>query len=70
MNRKSRKYFFTSMIICSLFLTLIMGFTIVEKNGQSIISGENISLISYTDNNQENKIVKIHFLGKDFVFHI
>ena len=68
MNRKSRKYFFTSMIVSSLFLILIMGFTIVEKNGQSIISGENISLISYTDNNQENRILKIHLLGKDIAF--
>lgn len=68
MNRKSRKYFFNSMIISSLFLILIMGFTIVEKNGQSIISGENISLISYTNDNQENRILKIHLLGKDFSF--
>lgn len=70
MNNKSKKYFFTSMIMSSLLLILIMGFTIVEKNGQSIISGENISLISYSDNNQENKILKIHFLGKDFAFNI
>ena len=69
MNKKSRKYFFNSMIICSFFIILIMGFTIVEKNAQSVISENNMSLVSYMDKDSENKIFKIHILGKDLIFY-
>ena len=69
MDRKSKKCFIVSMTTCLFFLVLIMGFTIVEKNTYSIISGENLSLISYNYNDYGNKHIKIHFLGKDFVFY-
>lgn len=66
MDKKSKKYFFVSMTTCLFFLTLIMGFTIVEKNAHIVISGENLSLISYDYGDYGINNIKIHFLGKDF----
>ncbi len=70
MDKNSKKYFFTSMILCFFIIFLFTGFVIVEKNVQSIISSESISFLSYNfnDNNKE-KFLKLHFMGQDFVFN-
>lgn len=46
-----------------------MGFSIVEKNGQSMISGEDFSFISYNIQKDKPKFLKIHFMGQDFIFN-
>ena len=46
-----------------------MGLSIVEKNGQSMISGEDFSFISYNIQKDKPKFLKIHFMGQDFIFN-
>ena len=69
MDKDLRKYFFVSMMFCFLLLTMIMGFTIVEKNAEAIISGESPSLISYRIRGSSPKFFKIHFMGQDFTLN-
>ena len=65
----SKKYFLMSMAICFFFLLLIMGITVVEKNGKSLISGENLSLVSFKRSGWKLKFFKIHFMGQDFTLN-
>ncbi len=65
----NKKYFFISMT-CSLFvLTLIVGFSIVEKNAATIISDQPPVFFSYSNSDNEYKQLKFHFMGKDFMFN-
>ena len=64
-----KRYFFMSMTFCFFILVLIMGLSFVEKNGQSMISGEDFSFISYNIQKDKPKFLKIHFMGQDFIFN-
>lgn len=69
MDKNLKKYFFMSAMFCFFLLTLIVGFTVVEKNTHCILSGENLSLMSYKIDNYKIEYFKIHFMGKDFTFN-
>ena len=69
MDKNLKKYFLMSVMFCFFLLTLIVGFTVVEKNTHFIISGENLSLMSYKISNHKIEYFKIHFMGKDFAFN-
>lgn len=63
------KYFFVSMICSLLVLILIVGFSIVERNAGAIILGQAPVFLSYNQPNSQTKQLKLHFMGKDFVFN-
>ena len=69
MDKNLKKYFFTPMILCFFVIFLFVGFVIVEKNVQSIISSEDISFLSYNFKDGKEKFLKLHFMGQDFVFN-
>ncbi len=56
-------------IFCFLILALIMGITIVEKNGQNMVCRENVSFLSYEFEKYKPKFIKFHFMGNDFTFN-
>ena len=56
---KELKYFFTSMIISSIFLLSIICFIIAERNISCIILGSENKFIEINDN-----IIQISFLNK------
>ncbi len=70
MKNKNSKYLWISMISTMYILTLLTGFTIVEKNAQNTISSDSQQFLSYTlKNNFFLKYLKIHFMGKNIVFN-
>lgn len=69
MNKKSKKYFFISMISTLFVLALITGFIVVEKNARAIMLEDSSPFLVYKQKNFLPELVKIHFMGKDFVFN-
>jgi len=65
----NKKYFFVSMMCSLLIIALIMGLSIVEKNTQTIISGETSSFVSYSSVNDEIKYFRFRFMGQEIIFN-
>lgn len=68
MDKKSKKYFIVSMFSTLCALSLMSGLIIVEKNTRNTILKENPPFLSYKINNYNFEFIKIHFMGKDYVF--
>ena len=64
-----RKYFLLSMIYTVMILFLIIGFVIVEKSAHNVIYSEKTPFLSYSFSGTMPKIIKLHFMGKDFILH-
>lgn len=69
MDKNSRKYFMVSMISTLFALFLMSGLIIVEKNTRNVIFKENPPFLSYKKGNWHLEFVKIHFMGKDYIFN-
>ncbi len=69
MNKKSKRCFIVSMFSTLCILFLMSGFIIVEKNTRNTILKENPPFLSYKINNHNFEFIKIHFMGKDYVFN-
>ena len=69
MDKNSRKYFLVSMASTLFVLALITGFIIVEKNARAVMLEDNSPFLVYKQKNFLPELVKIHFMGKDFIFN-
>lgn len=69
-NKNNLKLFFTSMFLTIHILTLFAGLIIVEKSGEEIIKEKNFNFLSYNKNDKNRYEIKLHFMGKNFVFNI
>lgn len=69
MDKKSKKYFIVSMLSTLYALFLMSGLVIVEKNARNTILKENPPFLSYKTNDYRLEFIKIHFMGKDYVFN-
>ena len=69
MDKNSKKHFFISMISTLFVLALITGFIIVEKNARSVMLEDSSPFFVYKQKNFLPELVKIHFMGKDFIFN-
>ena len=58
------------MISTLMIISLVMGMVIVEKNVQDVISADKSSFLTYSFSNMVSGQIKIHFIGKDFIFYI
>ncbi len=63
------KTFFCALIGTSLFIVLLTGFVIAEKNTRYIAFGDNSPLITYEYKNFKLYFLKIHFMGKDYIIY-
>lgn len=64
-----RKYFLLSMIYSIMILCLIVGFATVEKAAYNVIYSEKTPFLSYNFSGNAPKMIKFHFMGKDFILH-
>ena len=69
MDKNHRKYFFVSMMSTLFILALITGFIIVEKNARAVMLEDSSPFLVYSQKNFVPDFVKIHFMGKDFIFN-
>lgn len=69
MEKSLKRYFITSMFSTLFALFLLSGFLIVEKNAKNVILKENPPFLSYKINNWKFEFIKIHFMGKDYIFN-
>ncbi len=69
MDKKRKRYFFVSMFSTLFILALITGFTIVEKNARGIILEDNPPFLVCKQKNFIPESLRIHFMGKDFIFN-
>lgn len=65
-----RKYFFVSMISTLMIISLGLGMAIVEKNAQNVISSDKTPFLTYNFSGITSAQIKIHFIGKDFIFYL
>ncbi len=68
-DRSKRNYFFIPMISTFFVLVLITGFTVVEKNARAVIFEDNPPFFVCRQKNFRPELIKIHFMGKDFIFN-
>ncbi len=68
MDKKSKKCFIVSMISTLFTLFLLSGLVIVEKNARNVILKTNPPFLSYKINYRKFEFIKIHFMGKDYIF--
>ncbi len=64
-----RKYFLLSMIYSIMVLCLIIGFVVVEKAAHNVIYPDKSPFLSYSFSGLFPKMIKLHFMGKDFILH-
>lgn len=64
-----RKYFLLSMVYSIMVLFLIIGFVVVEKAAHNVIYPEKTPFLSYKLSGIIPKMIKFHFMGKDFILH-
>ncbi len=64
-----RKYFLLSMIYSIMVLCLVIGFVVVEKSAHNVIYSDKSPFLSYKLSGIVPKMVKFHFMGKDFILH-
>ncbi|MBQ6142956.1 MAG: hypothetical protein IJI84_00440 [Clostridia bacterium] len=64
------KLFFVSMFLTIHVLALFAGFVIVEKSAEEIIKEKNSDFLTYTKNNAGRYEIKLHFMGKNFIFNV
>lgn len=57
------------MIYSILLLCLLIGFVVVEKSAHNVIYHEKSPFLSYSFSGVIPKMVKLHFMGKDFILH-
>lgn len=69
MNKKNIKCFLISMASTIFVLALITGFIIVEKNAREVICEDSSPFFIYREKNFIPEFLKIHFMGKDFIFN-
>lgn len=69
-NKKNLKLFFTTMFLTIHVLALFAGLIIVEKNTEKIIKEKNSDFLTYTKKGTGNYEIKLHFMGKNFIFNV
>lgn len=69
MDKNSKKYLVVSMISTLFALFLMSGLIIAEKNTRNTIFRENPPFLSYKKDNWRLEFIKIHFMGKDYIFN-
>lgn len=65
-----RKYFLLSMVYSIMVIFLIIGFAVVEKAAHNVIYPEKTPFLSYSFSGIIPKMIKFHFMGKDFILHL
>ncbi len=69
MDKISKKYFIFFMTSTLFILTLITGFIIVEKNARGVIFEDSPPFFICKQKDFRPELIKIHFMGKDFIFN-
>ena len=64
------KTFFVSMFLTIHVLALIAVLVIVEKSAEEIIKEKNSDFLTYTKNSAGRYEIKLHFMGKNFIFNV
>lgn len=68
MNKLNKKVFMISCVSTVYIILLFIGFSVVEKNAQKIISETTSPFFDYEKKSDGKIVFKIHFMGKDYVF--
>lgn len=69
-NKKNLKLFFISMFLTMQIITLFAGLIIIEKSAEEIIKEKNSDFLTYNKKDTGGYEVKLHFMGKNFIFNV
>lgn len=67
-SKTNIRIFLCSVTSSILFLSLLCGFVIVEKNTRYVAFGDNSPFFVYKYSHLNKMFIKLHFMGRDYIF--